>query len=158
MADIAYETRDSRPLTNGLLDMDSSQAPLVSAWLALQHAPQGSADYESLFWAFEEVCELCRSSPDEAWSFIGAAWLADQSKVVAENLSAGPLEDLLANYGESVIDRVEAEASANPTFAFLLGGVWRNEIKEAVWTRVVAARDRRGWDGIPFSSGDIESN
>lgn len=138
--------------------MDSSQSSLLSAWLAFQHTARGSADHESLFWAFEEVDELCRSSPDEAWSFIVAAWATDQSKAIAQNLSAGPLEDLLARHGESVIDRVEAEARVNPTFAFLLGGVWRNEIGKAVWSRVVAARDRRGWDGIPFPSNDDELN
>ncbi|WP_233840417.1 DUF6869 domain-containing protein [Dyella sp. 2HG41-7] len=109
-----------------------------------------STEHEQLFWAFEEVDELCRSSPDEAWAFIVAAWNMDKSQAVAENLSAGPLEDLLATHGEYVIDRVEAHAAADPSFAFLLGGVWRNVMTEDVWSRVERVRDRRGWDGLPF--------
>jgi len=66
-----------------------------------------------------------------------------------ENLSAGPLEDLLAMHGPAIIDRVEAEAARDPTFAKLLGGVWQNRMTDEVWARVQAARDRRGWDGNP---------
>jgi hypothetical protein len=62
-------------------------------------------------------------------------------------LSAGPLEDLLVYHGDTVIDRVEAAAKANPTFAFLLGGVWRNAISQEVWDRICAVRELRGWDG-----------
>jgi hypothetical protein len=108
-----------------------------------------SKEYDDLFWVFGEVAELCTSSPREAWDFIVAVWSADQSPVIAENLSAGPLEDLLAMHGDVVIGWIEARVKEDPAFAFLLGGVWRNEISEAVWSRVLAIRDRRGWDGIP---------
>jgi hypothetical protein len=83
-------------------------------------------------------------------------WKEDQSNVIAENLSAGPLEELLTKHGGTVIDRVEVMAKEDPTFAFLLGGVWRNEIAEAVWSRVLAVRDRHGWDGIPPAASDVE--
>ena len=131
--------------------MDQEDSSLVSAWLALQHLGRrgkNSAEYHELFWAFHKVWELCDSSPHEAWEFVVAAWRADQSQVIGENLSAGPLEDLLAKHGDKVIDRVEAEAKMDPSFAFLLGGVWRNEMDENIWTRVLAVRERRGWDGI----------
>jgi hypothetical protein len=133
--------------------MNPLHASLVSTWLALQYTGRQQDtrpnDFEALFPAFDEVYELCSTSPDEAWNFILAAWRTDQSSVIAENLSAGPLEDLLAKHGDLVIDRVEAEAKRDPTFAFLLGGVWRNAISEAVWSRVSAIRNRQGWDGIP---------
>ncbi|HUV96794.1 MAG TPA: hypothetical protein VMV98_04925, partial [Acidobacteriaceae bacterium] len=58
-------------------------------------------------------------------------------------------EDLLAKHCEIFIDRVEAEARKDPRFAKLLGGVWQNKMSDAVWKRVQAAWDRRGWDGIP---------
>lgn len=135
--------------------MDPSSSLLLSSWLAFQYEARrerGSAKYEELFWAFEAIDDLCHSSPDEAWDFILAAWNADQSPVIAENLSAGPLEDLLVMHGDKVIARVEAKAKEDSTFAFLLGGVWRNEITEAVWSRVLAIRNRHGWDGIPSTA------
>jgi hypothetical protein len=139
--------------------MNLQRAPLLLSWLAFQHAADrdsGSAEYNELFWAFQEVDELCRTSPNEAWEFILSAWKADQSKVIAEILSAGPLEDLLAKHGDTVIDRVEVMAKEDSTFAFLLGGVWRNEMTDAVWSRVLAVRDRHGWDGIPPATSDVE--
>jgi hypothetical protein len=55
-------------------------------------------------------------------------------------LAAGPLEDLLAHHGELWIDRVEAQAQADPKFNYLLGGVWQNQMTEDVWQRVQAVR------------------
>ncbi|WP_425502841.1 DUF6869 domain-containing protein [Pinirhizobacter soli] len=139
--------------------MNPAQSLLVSSWLALQHARRrnkSSPEREELSWATGKVWEMCNSSPDEAWEFIVAAWCADQSPVIAENLSAGPLEDLLAKHGDRVIDRVETEARKNPSLSSLLGGVWRSEIAETVWARVLAIRDRRGWDGIPAANGGKE--
>ena len=94
------------------------------------------------------------NSPDEARDFIVSVWCVDQSPIIAENLSAGPLEDLLTMRGGIVIDRIEAKAKQDPTFAVLLGGVWRRGISEVVWSRVLAIRDRSGWDGIPARAND----
>jgi hypothetical protein len=115
--------------------------------------PRRTLTYESHFWSFEEIDELCRNSPDAAWAFILAAWSEDQSKSVAQNLSAGPLEDLLARHGEAVIERVEAEARSNPSFAFLLGGVWKNQMTDEVWLRVQSGKrsTRLGWSA-PLST------
>jgi hypothetical protein len=73
----------------------------------------------------------------------------DQSIHIEQVLSAGPLENLLALHGEGFIDRVESEAQRDPSFAKLLGGVWKNRMSDEVWQRVQAVWDRRGWDGIP---------
>jgi hypothetical protein len=135
--------------------MTSQLSLLVPSWISLQYTKRRdrtSDEYEKLFWAFDEVDDLCTTSPNEAWEFILSVWKEDQSNVIAENLSAGPLEDLLSMHGETVIDRVEDMARKDPSFAFLLGGVWRNKMSEAVWSRVMAIRDRHGWDGIPPAS------
>jgi hypothetical protein len=63
-------------------------------------------------------------------------------------LSAGPIEYLLAKHGEQFIKRVEKETKADPFFARLLGGVWKNAMTDSVWSRLQAVCDRRGWDGI----------
>jgi hypothetical protein len=134
--------------------MTVGNATLLGAWLEFQRVRRGTPEYEALFWAFEEADELCRNDPEGTWDFILAAWKLDQSKAVAQNLSAGLLEDLLARHGEVVIDRVVAEARSNHSFAFLLGGVWKSQMTEAVWSKVQAAWDRRGWDGNPLSPSE----
>jgi len=124
---------------------------MVTDWLALQRVPESSTEHDKLFWAFGRLCDLCCDAPDEAWDVILCMLAQDHSPVILENLSAGPLEDLLAKHGPTIIDRVEAQARRDPWFARLLGGVWQNAMSPEVWTRVQAVWDRKGWDGIPDS-------
>ncbi|NIT14624.1 MAG: hypothetical protein GTN99_10395, partial [Candidatus Dadabacteria bacterium] len=44
---------------------------------------------------------------------------------VISNLAAGPLEDLIHECGEEVINDIEMLARQNPKFKHLLGGVWQ---------------------------------
>jgi hypothetical protein len=55
-------------------------------------------------------------------------------------IAAGPLEDLIADYGDLYIDRIEVLARKNPRFNYLLGGVWKNASKNDVWKRVENAQ------------------
>lgn len=122
---------------------------LVRDWIALQYTEEGSTEHDRLFRAHEVVWDLTEDEPDDAWAFILTVLDADSSTTIKENLSAGPLEDLLAKHGLKVIERVEAEARSNPKFASLLGGVWKRDMPDDIWARVQAVWDRRGWDGIP---------
>src|SRR5687768_11475068 len=121
-------------------------ANLVDSWIALCHAEEDTPEYDAHFGAFGEWFDM-RDEVDSIWALILAVLAKDQSNRVLEDLSAGPLEDLLADHGEEVIDRVEREAKLNPDFARLLGGVWQSHIPLDVWQRVQAVWDRRGWDG-----------
>jgi len=127
----------------------SSKERLIAGWLAMQRAASGSREYEDAFWAFEELDELCRSSPEDAWEVILGVLARAPSDRALGNLAAGPLEDLLARHGPSIIERVEREARRSPAFANLLGGVWQNTMPDDIWARVRAVWDRRGWDDIP---------
>lgn len=120
---------------------------LVGDWLALQRTSESAPEYDQLFWAHDRASDLCSDSPEEAWDFILATLAQDHSSTVMENLSAGPLEDLLAKHGALFIERVEAQSRQDPRFGRLLGGVWRNAMSEDVWHRVQRVQDRRGWDG-----------
>jgi len=122
---------------------------VVQGWIALQHTDEKSPDYERLFEFWDTVSDLVHERPDAAWLFVLEVLKADTSNTIMENLSAGPLEDLLAQHGPKLIERVEVEARANPKFAYLLGGVWKNAMSEEIWQRVQKVQDRRGWDGIP---------
>ena len=91
--------------------------------------------------------ELPRDYPEVCWSsilYVLSVIGADVSDRRFGVLAAGPLEDLLDNHGEAFIDRVEAEAKANPAFAILLGGVWRSTIDDAVWKRMQKV-SKGGW-------------
>ena len=65
---------------------------------------------------------------------------ADPANPVLQNIAAGPLEDLLAAHGSTLIERIEIEARRNPAFNLLLGGVWQNTMSSEVWSRIQAAR------------------
>ena len=47
-------------------------------------------------------------------------------------LAAGPLEELLHENGEAVVDRIEEYARKDPFFKKLLNGVWDSEVNENV--------------------------
>jgi hypothetical protein len=104
------------------------------------------------WWAVEAVIDFVvegDGDPDSLWQFILTVHKADRSDSICQVLSAGPLEDLLANFGERYINLVEEQARIDPAFARLLGGVWRNSMSEDVWASVQAVWDRSGWDGVP---------
>jgi len=122
---------------------------VVRDWIALQHAEEGSPEYERLLDAHESVSDLVEEKPDLGWLFILEVLKIDSSTAVRETLSAGPLEDLLTQHAVQMIERVENEARSNPQFASLLGGVWKNAMSDDIWERVQKVWDRRGWDGIP---------
>jgi hypothetical protein len=129
--------------------MSQLDPTVVRDWIALQHAEEGSPEYERLLDAHDLVSDLVEESPDVGWLFVLEVLRIDSSTAVRETLSAGPLEDLLARHGAQMIERVEREAQSNPQFASLLGGVWKNAMPDHVWERVQMVWDRRGWDGVP---------
>jgi hypothetical protein len=149
---VFWVTRIGASLICGVIRQDDPvhvDPSVLKNWIALQHAADGSVEYEELFPVFDVVYNMVRKRPEEALVFILEVLRNDDSSVIAENLSAGPLEDLLVYHGATLIDRIEQEAKRNRKFAWLLGGVWQNAMPESVWLRVQKARDRRGWDGNP---------
>lgn len=127
-------------------------AELADTWLAHVCTTAYTSDHANRSdpsGSIGRVLDICREDPEAAWSFVLCTLADSRSDDVLSILAAGPMEDLLAKHGDRVIERVEFEAHRNPRFAMLLGGVWKNVIDDAIWKRVTAARDRRGWDGNP---------
>lgn len=123
---------------------------LAKAWIGYWQAPKDSEVQGEFEWAVDQEWDWVREEPEQAWLLILAILKLNNSAEIMEVLSAGPLEDILAKHGDAFIERVESEATSNPTFAWLLGGVWKNAMTDEVWKRVQGAMDRRGWDGIPM--------
>lgn len=126
---------------------------LINTWIKHHHTQRRTGRVpEETFWAWDEVENVVSVDPEGGLRLILDILETDDDWMVVGNLSAGPLEDLLAGHGPIIIEAVEAEARRNPRFATALGGVWQNRMSDAIWQGVQAVWDRRGWDGIP--SGD----
>ena len=85
-------------------------------------------DPAAAFRTIEEIHHLiCSAEPRdlEAWGL----------------LAAGPLENVLAEHGDSVIDLTEALARSDPEFCKLIAGVWQNSITDDVFARVQRVAD-----------------
>jgi uncharacterized protein (DUF736 family) len=127
---------------------DEKEEDLARAYVAAQQTESQSEQSHVLFWAHERTNYLTRYLPHKAWRVILLIWSMDQSIKTIQRLSAGEIEDLLVRNGIEMIPLVETEARRDPSFANLLGGVWKNRMADEVWSRLQAVRDRRGWDGI----------
>jgi len=118
-------------------------AGLADAWIRYWLAPEDSAEREDFDLAMK-FHDVEYHQPELLWAMILAIHSRDQSIRTQQVLSAGPLENLLALHGEGFISRVESEAQRDPSFAKLLGGVWKNRMSDEVWQRVQAVYDRSG--------------
>ena len=96
-------------------------------------------------WAFLELNQICTRDPELAWELILEIFRASDNERVRGVLAAGPMEDLLANFGAVVIERVEALANSDDSFRALLRGIWKNRMSSDVWQRVQACRGKVGW-------------
>ena len=55
-------------------------------------------------------------------------------------LAAGPMEDLVTQHGERLIDEIEREAAKNEGFRYLLSGIWgQTHVPPEVWRRIQSA-------------------
>jgi len=123
---------------------------LAEAWIKHTHAFKEDQNADEFAWAWDKTFDLRCNDPESLWKLILEISGLDQSIVVSEILAAGPLEDLLSNYGQDYIAIVEKTAQEDPSFASLLGGVWKNTMTNEVWERVQRVWNRSGWDGIPL--------
>jgi hypothetical protein len=101
---------------------------LVKAWFVGEHT----------------MFDACTEEPETAWMAILRILKQNPTEEQTELLAAGPLETLLSWHGAAFIDRVEHEARSDPAFNHLLGGVWRQEMPEEIWSRIEKAR-KEAW-------------
>ena len=109
-----------------------SDGEIAVAWIANQES----------FWAWEEVDRACADDPERAWKLILRILSGTDSPHIIECLGAGPLEDLLAKHGATVIARVEELAARESKFRTCLSHTWQNEMTQDLWARVCAATAR----------------
>lgn len=115
---------------------------LIAGWLEYWKEGQEDSAREPT-WVFDAVSDLPREAPSLALDFVLEILTKDLTTHQLGVLAAGPLEDVLANHGLDIIERVEIEARRNPQFRYLLGGVWQNAMPDEAWKRVLAAAPER---------------
>jgi len=113
----------------------ATMAELVSRWISER---QASTPLEPE-WAMTCEWEIIQKAPELGFVFILSVLATTADEEILGSLSAGPLENLLAFYGASVIDKIEDEARRSPRFRALLRGVWQNKTPDEVWKRVLTA-------------------
>jgi hypothetical protein len=83
-------------------------------------------------WANENICDIIYERPADLWPLILEILQRTDDDHVLGVLAAGPLEDYLVKCGGHVIAKVEAQAASDEKFQRLLGGVWKNSMKDEV--------------------------
>ena len=95
---------------------------VVDDWIKYHAENRKGSD--PLFAACEEVDGLVRLEPEQAWTLILKLVEAAPDDRILASVAAGPLEDLLNNWPNQFIDRVEVQARLDPKFRRCLTGVW----------------------------------
>lgn len=131
------------------MDFDEVKVPttetgwdsLIVAWIAASESEKRNSSDDANWWAVQAVMDFGLDDDHEAvWAFITRTFERKMSDKAFAILAAGALEDLLADFGELYIDRIEELAQKNPRFNSLLGGVWKSSMTDDVWNRVEKAR------------------
>jgi hypothetical protein len=124
----------------------ATMSELVAGWIEFQDLSnedgEGAAD-EKFFWAFKAADNLCKLEPDLAVDFILALLEENLSPETERMVATGPLEDLLMEHSVRVIDRLEAEAAQNEKLRHALGGIWKYDMPDEVWNRILKIAPHR---------------
>ena len=113
----------------------------ASAYIEAQESTETIDENHPMFWPIMKFFDLSLDHPEMCWTAILVILSREPSDKVLGILAAGPLEDLIEDHGPEYIEKIEAEAKANPAFKHLLGGVWESSTQE-VWDRVQRIRDK----------------
>jgi hypothetical protein len=97
---------------------------LAAAWSKAEEAHVRGKVSPQEWQVIFAVQRLGDARPAELWRFVRDVLALSPGPEVCEILAAGPLEDLVRNFGELMLPEVEAEVLVNAEFARLLRGVW----------------------------------
>ena len=109
----------------------AARALLVRAYLEY-----AATDRPDLFWSFDRLSDLIKQAPDDAYEVIRELVRQAPSPYVLGVVAAGLLEDLLSDWGERVIDRLETDARDDPKLMAACADVWKLYMSDEVWTRL----------------------
>jgi chorismate synthase len=138
-ADGATRTSDADGDDVSNEDIDDETARVIA-----RHVARHLEDREQrkCQWAWELFTwEFRTTRPEAAWRILLIVWpLVKSNDDALGLLAAGPLEDLIADHGARLIDRIEDLARRDIDFARLLGGVWQSSTPDDIWSRIEKVR------------------
>lgn len=120
---------------------------VAKSWVEMWSYEIEAPERDKYDWVEDFEYEAIYENPETGLKLVLAVLELGPNLETIEVLAAGPLEDLLAQHGGTLISKIEVEAKNNQKFASLLGGVWQNAISNEVWERVQKVWNRKGWDG-----------
>jgi hypothetical protein len=133
---IAMQTTSTAPATQ--LGIDQEIDRLAKTWIFAQKLGAGNLGYERHSWAIDQVIDLAFHEPQKLWRMILRILEIDSSETIVSAVGAGPLEDLMVQHGEALIDKVEARASMSPPFKSAMQSVWLEDGDTAVCKKFFA--------------------
>lgn len=92
--------------------------------------------------AFDDAADLLSDAPEDCWRLIQLAATMDLTAEQIAYFAAGPVEDILGQHGTVFIDRLEVAARGQPTMRKFVAGVWRGQMSDSIWGRVLDLRDK----------------
>ena len=126
---------------------DTEICRIAIDWIRYTVAERNSQEQFDTAWASTKQIDLVLDEQFEyLWRLIEMIFSLDRSFAVLRLLSAGPIEDLLQNRGETFISLVEEKAKGDPIFAIALSGVWRGKMSDEVWGRLQSVADPVGFN------------
>lgn len=124
-----------------------TNAPSLDAWIDafieyhIEHETSEPNLDHPLAWADEQTMFILEPVDRETmWQFVTGVLARRPPASVLGYLAAGPLEDMIAHFGDYFIERIESTAGSDPAFRELLHGVWKNSTPDELWQRVEIAR------------------
>jgi len=113
---------------------------LVDAYIEAQNLGSITNANHPLWWSVEYFMDIDNhEKANHVWIYILRIIEKQPSEKVLGMIGAGPLEDLINQYGDKFIEKIEIEARTNPQFRKVLSFVWRQDTDDEIWSRVMAA-------------------
>jgi len=106
------------------------------ALLVRGYLDYSATDRLDLFWSVDRLRDVIEHAPDDAYEVIRELVRLAPSPYVLGIIAAGPLEDLLSDWGERLIDRLEADARDDPKLMAACARVWKLYMPDEVWSRL----------------------
>lgn len=109
---------------------------LADMWIEYHHT-----DDDDLFQAVTKLERMIESDEERAWRVILTILKKDNSAAIMANLAAGPMEDILVQHGDVLMERVQAKFEKDPDFKKVITDVWQSGMPEDVWLKIVALKE-----------------
>ena len=97
---------------------------LAKTWIYAQQLGVGTFGYDRHSWAVDVVIDLAFHQPNNLWELMLRIMEIDSSEKIVKAIGAGPLEDLMVQHGEALIDKVEHLATKSAAFKAAMQNVW----------------------------------